>query len=101
MSGKLYRSSENKKLCGVCGGIGEHFGIDANIIRIIWIIVTILSFPLGIILYIACVFLLPKDEEKEESSSDFEENINYNDEDDEDFEDYEEDDDDDDYDETE
>jgi len=69
MSSKLYRSSENRKLCGVCGGIGEHFNIDANIIRIIWIIITIFNFPLGIILYIACVFLLPKNETAEESET--------------------------------
>ena len=95
MNGKLYRSSENRKLCGVCGGIGEHFGIDANIIRIIWIVITIINFPLGIILYIACVFLLPKDESKE-ASSDFAENIQ------DEYEEYEEEEDDDeDFDETE
>lgn len=31
---KLYRSRENRMLCGVCGGIAEYFNIDPTLIRL-------------------------------------------------------------------
>lgn len=34
MEKKLYKSNQNKMICGVCGGIGEYFGIDPTIIRL-------------------------------------------------------------------
>jgi Putative stress-responsive transcriptional regulator len=39
---KLYRSRENKVLAGVCGGIGEYFEIDPVIVRLIWIVLTMI-----------------------------------------------------------
>lgn len=38
MDRKLYLSSRNKKICGVCGGIGEYLNIDPTIIRLLWIV---------------------------------------------------------------
>ncbi|MCK4944106.1 MAG: PspC domain-containing protein, partial [Candidatus Aminicenantes bacterium] len=35
---RLYRSQKDKIIAGVCGGIGEYFGIDPVIIRIITVI---------------------------------------------------------------
>ncbi len=32
MEKKLYRSDANKMICGVCGGIGEYFNIDATFV---------------------------------------------------------------------
>ena len=37
MNKKLYKSEDNKVLCGVCGGLGEFLGIDPTIIRLIWV----------------------------------------------------------------
>ena len=34
MEKKLYRSEEDKKLCGVCGGIAAYFDIDSTVIRL-------------------------------------------------------------------
>ena len=31
---KLFRSTTNRMVCGVCGGLGDFFGIDATVIRI-------------------------------------------------------------------
>ncbi|MFC1553811.1 PspC domain-containing protein [candidate division KSB1 bacterium] len=61
----LYRSVDDKKISGVCGGIGEYFNIDPTIIRIIWIIATILTLPTGmspglIAAYIILSFVLPE-----------------------------------------
>jgi len=35
---KLYRSTTNKKIAGVCGGLAEFFNVDPTIIRIIFVI---------------------------------------------------------------
>ena len=58
---KLYRSQADRKLAGVCGGIGEYFRIDPNIVRVLWVIFTFSSafFP-GIIGYIAMAFIVPE-----------------------------------------
>jgi len=41
MKEKLYLSKEDKKVMGVCGGLGEYFDIDSSIIRIIFILLLI------------------------------------------------------------
>ena len=57
---KLYRIEQGAKLTGVCGGVAEYFNIDANIIRLIWVIVTLCSGGAGLILSIVASVLLPK-----------------------------------------
>ena len=32
---KLYRSRSNRMICGVCGGVGEYFNIDATLVRLL------------------------------------------------------------------
>lgn len=61
MNKKLYKSSTDKKISGVCAGFGEFFGIDATIIRVIYAVATFFtaSFP-GVILYIILAFILPE-----------------------------------------
>ena len=55
---KLRKSSTDKKIFGVCGGIAEYFGIDSTIVRIIW---TILAFVWGsgVILYFIVALIMP------------------------------------------
>ena len=36
MKKRLYRSKTDKKLCGVCAGVADYFGIDPTIVRVIW-----------------------------------------------------------------
>jgi phage shock protein C len=58
---RLYLSNSDKKISGVCGGIGEYFGIDSTLIRLAWIILTILTGVLpGIIGYIIAALITPK-----------------------------------------
>lgn len=58
---KLYRSVKNVKISGVCGGIAEYFDIDAALVRLLWVLVTLFNFVIGIAMYVACVFILPED----------------------------------------
>ncbi len=55
---KLYKSSTDKKLFGVCGGIAEYFGIDSTFIRLAWAIL-ILCFGTGVLLYFLAALILP------------------------------------------
>jgi phage shock protein C len=59
---KLTRSADNRWLAGVCGGLGEYLNIDPTIIRIIFVLVTVI-FSLGIgglILYAVLWVLMPE-----------------------------------------
>lgn len=55
---KLYKSN-NRMLCGVCGGIGEYFHIDPTVIRLLWIIFSVLG-GCGILAYIIAAIVIPE-----------------------------------------
>lgn len=57
---KLYRSTTNKLLAGVCGGIAEYFNIDATLLRLFWMLIVIFTgiFP-GVIAYILAIVIMP------------------------------------------
>ncbi|MDO4744129.1 MAG: PspC domain-containing protein [Clostridia bacterium] len=55
---KLFKSTTDKKICGVCGGIAEYLNIDPTIIRLIWAILAIF-FGTGILIYIIAALVMP------------------------------------------
>ncbi|MFH1408681.1 MAG: PspC domain-containing protein [Nanoarchaeota archaeon] len=57
---QLFRSTKNRVIAGVCGGIGEYFNIDPVIVRVVWAIATIASFGVGILAYFAAWFIIPE-----------------------------------------
>ena len=59
MKKELRRSETDVKICGVCGGIGEYLGVDSNVIRLIWVAVSLFA-GTGILLYIIAAVLMPK-----------------------------------------
>jgi phage shock protein C len=62
MTKRLYRSQSDVKIAGVCAGIGEYTGVDTTIIRLLWVLGTLFSGGvLGIIMYIVCAFIIPKE----------------------------------------
>ena len=50
---KLYRSTRDKWIAGVCGGIAEHFNKDPILIRFLWIALIIVSAGAGLLAYLA------------------------------------------------
>lgn len=57
---KLYKSSTDKKLCGVCGGIAEYFDVDSTIIRLALALFTFFG-GAGLIIYIIAALVMPND----------------------------------------
>ena len=55
---KLYKSTTNKMISGVCGGIGEYLNIDPTAIRVIWAIIGCCG-GVGLISYIICALIMP------------------------------------------
>ncbi len=55
----LHRSTTNKMLAGVCGGLGEFLGIDATLIRLIVLLLAIPFSLVMVLLYIALALILP------------------------------------------
>ena len=58
MDKKLYKSQGDRKLCGVCGGLGEFYGIDASLIRLGWIVFCLLGGS-GVLAYIIAALVIP------------------------------------------
>lgn len=59
MEKKLYKSSKDKKLDGVCAGIAEYLNVDSTLIRLAWIIFTMLG-GAGILAYIIAALVMPR-----------------------------------------
>jgi phage shock protein C len=55
----LRRSTKRRMIGGVAGGIGERFDIDPNIVRVIFVVLTVL-FGLGAAIYLAMWVLIPQ-----------------------------------------
>lgn len=65
----LYRSNRSNMIAGVMGGIAEHFGWNANLLRIVFITISLLSaaFP-GILVYLILWLVMPKQKDQIEHS---------------------------------
>ncbi|MBU3968676.1 PspC domain-containing protein [Patescibacteria group bacterium] len=58
---KIYLSNADKKIAGVCGGIGETFDIDSTLIRLVWILITVVTGIVpGVLGYIVSWVVIPK-----------------------------------------
>ena len=56
MSKKLYKSTTDRKLCGVCAGIANYLNIDPTVVRLLWALITFLG-GAGVIAYIVCLIV--------------------------------------------
>ena len=61
---KLYRSRSQKMISGVCGGLAEYFEIDVSVVRILWVIGTLLSIGLGVLAYVIMLIIFPENPEE-------------------------------------
>jgi len=56
---QLVKSRSDRKICGVCGGIAEYFGISSTAVRLAWVIFSLFA-GTGVLAYIAAVIIMPE-----------------------------------------
>ena len=61
MEKKLSLSSKDKKIAGVCGGIAEYYNFEPSLVRIIWVLLTLIFNGIPGIIYIVCWAVMPKE----------------------------------------
>lgn len=59
MEKRLFRSRINRKLFGVCGGLGEYFGVDPTVIRLLWVL-AFFTCGIGLLAYIIAAIIMPE-----------------------------------------
>jgi phage shock protein PspC (stress-responsive transcriptional regulator) len=58
---RLYRSNDERWVAGVCSGLGEYFGIDPVLVRVLWIILSLASLGIGVVGYLLLWIVIPRD----------------------------------------
>ena len=60
---RLYKTEGNdKKGCGVCGGIAEYFDVDPTLVRVAWVIAALCG-SMGFWAYVICAIIMPNKSE--------------------------------------
>lgn len=59
-TGRLVRSTTDRKIAGVCGGMAAYFNMDVTLMRILWVIGVIAGFPVVGIIYLVLWMALPE-----------------------------------------
>jgi phage shock protein PspC (stress-responsive transcriptional regulator) len=59
MPSRLERSTTNRVIAGVCGGIAEYLQVDPTLVRVFFVIAAFLTAGLGILGYVALMLLMP------------------------------------------
>lgn len=65
----LYRSETNRVIAGVAGGLGEYFNLDATIIRILFVLLTVFGGS-GLVIYIVLWLIIPEKNSRPKDSKD-------------------------------
>jgi phage shock protein C len=60
MRQRLYRSIHDRRIAGVCGGLAEAWDLDPSLVRIAWVILTILTGGILLVVYIAMAIIVPE-----------------------------------------
>ena len=59
MMKQLCKSNTNRKIAGVCGGIGEYFGIDPTLVRLGFVALSLFGGG-GLVVYIIAAIIMPE-----------------------------------------
>lgn len=57
---RLYRSTQDRILGGVCAGLAEYFNVDATIMRLLYLAITLITGGICVILYIILWVIMPE-----------------------------------------
>ena len=58
---RLYRSRSDRQLTGVAGGMAAYLDVDPTVVRVLWVLGTLFSGGLGLLLYIILAFVVPNE----------------------------------------
>ena len=58
---RLTRSQSNKWIAGICGGIADYFGWNADLLRLVWLVLTVCTVFCGGIVYLILWLIMPQD----------------------------------------
>lgn len=56
---KLYRSNVDRRIVGVCGGIGEYLDVDSNLVRLVFAVIGCIG-GFGILFYFLAAAIIPE-----------------------------------------
>ena len=59
-NGPYRRSLSDRKIAGVCGGLAKYLGLDPTLVRVLWVVLTPVSFGAGIVGYLLLWMLAPE-----------------------------------------
>lgn len=60
---KLVRTRGGRWVAGVCSGLGEYFGVDPNIVRLVFAVAAFIGF-IGVWAYMVAWVVIPEEDEK-------------------------------------
>ena len=55
---KLYRSRNQRMVAGVCGGLAEYFNVDATLIRVLFLVLSVVGGS-GLVIYLVMWIIVP------------------------------------------
>lgn len=58
---RLYRSTTDRAVAGVAGGLGEFFGVDPGVVRVVWLILCFLTLGIALLVYALAAWVIPKE----------------------------------------
>ena len=64
MKKKIYRSESDRRIAGVCGGIGEYFDVDSTLIRLAFVFF-VLAAGTGLLAYVIAAIIMPNESDVE------------------------------------
>ena len=59
MDDRLYKSTTDRPLAGVCGGLAVWLGIDPSLVRVVWVLLALISGGVFMLLYIVMAVVVP------------------------------------------
>lgn len=60
MADKYHRSTSDRVFAGVCGGLAEYLDLDPTLVRVLWVVVTLISVGIGLLAYVLLWLLAPE-----------------------------------------
>ena len=60
---RLYRSTRDRMVAGVAAGLADYLAVDPTVIRLLWVVATLVSGPVAPLLYLACWWITPREDE--------------------------------------